>query len=356
MEGTSYDVGKMQGIMLKDDPEQYKFITSLPPGIHRKKYSTGAFRKVKDFFARYCPGINEEIRGTADALGVSDNDITYYCMAYSQVRQCSHVVVFPPLSTHVYAGHNYDLHPAFNDLRLCTTRVKGHYTHIGFSEDFFGRTEGINEQGLCITTSRSGDNWSGRDEGFLYHAVVRTVLDLCKTVDEALEIVQQVPMADCQNFIISDSSGGGALVEIAGVKRSVKKSDQNEEPFLCATNHFTLPEMIHVAKPRWHSVIRYKTLENRLKITHVKKDTIREILSDPMPKGVCCQHYASLLGTLWSTIFDVTDINVEICFGTPHKNTWHVFGLHDPVGLTTYMATLYNEPADPIIWKKMPPV
>jgi len=137
-------------------------------------------------------------------------------MAYSKVRQCSHFVVFPPLSIRVYAGHNYDLHPAFNDLRLCTTRVKGHYTHIGFSEDFFGRTEGINEQGLCITTSRSGDNWSAKGEGFLYHAVVRTVLDLCTTVDEALEIVQHVPMADYQNFIISDSSGGGALVEIAG--------------------------------------------------------------------------------------------------------------------------------------------
>ena len=93
LEGTSFNVENMQGIMLKDDPEQYKFITSLPPGIHQKKYSTGALKKVKDFFARYCPGINEEIRGTADALGLSDNDITYYYMAHSRVRQCSHFVV-----------------------------------------------------------------------------------------------------------------------------------------------------------------------------------------------------------------------------------------------------------------------
>lgn len=356
LKGTSYDVGEMQGHMLKDDPGQYRFITSFPPGMIRKKYSKGEFREVKDFFAEYCPGINEEIEGTADALSVSDENITYYYMAHSRAQHCSHFVVLPPLSKdHVYAGRNYDLHPAFNDLRLCTTHVKGHYAHIGFSEDFFGRTEGMNEQGLCITTSKSG-NRSSKDEGFLYHAVVRTLLDRCKTVGEALETIQQVPMADYQNFIIIDRHGEAALVEIAGSKKGVKKIGQNSESkFLCATNHYTLPETIHFDRgPRLHSVIRYKTLETRLKnIPHVKKDTIREILSDPMPKGACCHHYANFLGTLWSMVFDVTDINVEICFGTPHRNTWRLFGLHDPVGLTTYAATLCNDSADPMMWKKV---
>jgi predicted choloylglycine hydrolase len=170
LEGTSYDVGKMQGHMLKEDPEQYRFITSLPPGMTHKKYSKDEFRKVKDFFAKYCPGINEEIKGTADVLGVCEKDITYYYIARSRAQHCSHFAILPSISNngHMYAGHNYDLHPALSDLRLCTTRVKNHYSHIGFSEDFFGRTEGINEKGLCRLKAKCFETLHERREKTIF--------------------------------------------------------------------------------------------------------------------------------------------------------------------------------------------
>ena len=359
VEGTSYDVGKLQGHMLKEDPEQYKFITSLPPGINQKKYSKSEFKKIKDFFTEYCPGINEEIKGTADALGAVEEDITYYYMGHSRGQHCSHFAVLSPISEdgHTYAGRNYDLHPACNDLRLCTTHVKGYYSHIGFSEDFFGRTGGMNEEGLCITTSLAAEKRGSVNGGFRYHAVVRTVLDRCKTVDEAVEIIQQIPISDYQNFIVTDCHGESALVEIACSKKCVNQIDQNSQTtFLCATNHYTLPEMIQWnTGPKQHSVIRYKTIEKRLKgaIPQVSRGALVNILSDPFPEGVCCQHYSGFLGTLWSVIFDVTDIKAEICFGTPHKNEWRSFGLDTPPGITKYTTTLVNKPADPAIWRKV---
>ena len=35
-------------------------------------------------------------------------------------------------------------------------------------------------------------------------------------------------------------------------------------------------------------------------------------------------------------IFDLTDINVEVCFGAPTHNDWHKFTLDDPVGVKEY--------------------
>ena len=38
--------------------------------------------------------------------------------------------------------------------------------------------------------------------------------------------------------------------------------------------------------------------------------TARGILSDLYPQGVCCHHYTDFLGTLWSAVFDLTDLKV----------------------------------------------
>ena len=56
-------------------------------------------------------------------------------------------------------------------------------------------------------------------------------------------------------------------------------------------------------------------------------------------------------------IFDVTDATVEICFGAPssERNVWHSFGLWDPVGETTYMAHLPDEPTEEGFWERLPP-
>ena len=107
------------------------------------------------------------------------------------------------------------------------------------------------------------------------------------------------------------------------------------------------------------SVTRYKTIESRIgsAAPYVNKETIRGMLSEPMPEGVCVHHYSDGLGTLWSMIFDVTDATVEICFGAPssERNSWRSFGLQDPIGVTEYKAHLSDEPAAPDIWRRLPP-
>jgi len=78
---------------------------------------------------------------------------------------------------------------------------------------------------------------------------------------------------------------------------------------------------------------------------------------EPFPHGLCLHHYAQGMGTLWSTIFDVTETAVDVCFGAPssEKNQWRSFGLQDPIGITEYQAHLPDEVADPGFWERMSP-
>jgi predicted choloylglycine hydrolase len=235
---------------------------------------------------------------------------------------------------------------------LCTTRVTGKASHIGFSEDIFGRAGGINENGLCATTT------STVGDGFEYHAVVRTILDRCKTVDDALVVIDSMPTSHYHNYLVADRLGHGVLVELAPSHKSIKQFTlSSEDMFLISTNHYTQPDMLQFDTNRMmHSVIRYKTIKTHLEdeIHQINNETIRKLLSEPMPRGVCCHHYEDFLGTLWAMIIDLKSNKIEVCFGAPSSNEWRQFGLSDPVGLTEYSAILPYEPANSEIWRKLP--
>jgi hypothetical protein len=327
---------------------------------------------------KYCPGIGEEIQGAADAFGVPVEEIAFLGgknkeNGFSPIpvgdeivtrgSHCSHFVVLPSASEdgRLYAGQNEDCGLGDLDLRLCTTRVQGKAAHIGFSDMIFGRVQGMNEHGFCVTTSWGAPGVWLKGEGLPYFAVVRILLDRCQTVDEALEVIAGLPIAWCTNYIVADRGGEAALVEVAYAHRGVRRiGPESREQFLCATNHYTLSAMRPYDTGRMRqSVERYGIITSRLKsaIPHVSKDAVRGILSEPLPEGVCLHHYSSRLGTLWSMVFDVMDTSVDICFGAPSstRNAWHTFGLQDPVGVTEYRAHLPDESAPPGFWKRLPP-
>jgi predicted choloylglycine hydrolase len=380
LEGTSYQVGWQQGVKLKNDPERASFLT--PPLPFLDAYSRREARRALDYVERYCPGLREEIQGAADGFGVPVEEIAFLGgknketgsssipvhEAASGTRQrrggnhCSQLAVLPSATQdgHLYAAQNTDFLPGDLDLRLCTTRVHGKPAHIGFSDMIFGRSVGMNEHGLCVTTSWGAPMMWPPCEGLPYFAVVRALLDRCRGVDEALQALANMPVAWCTNVIVSDRSGVAALIEVGGEDRAMRRiGEESSEQFLCATNHFTFPELhAYSAKRRRESLARRQTITARLEngVPQVDREMIRGLLSEPFPQGVCLHHYAAGLGTLWSTIFDVTGITLEVCFGAPssERNSWHSFRLQDPVGVVEYEGHLPDQPAKPGFWDYVP--
>jgi predicted choloylglycine hydrolase len=384
VEGTPYTVGRLQGEFLKDDPERVKYLTPTLPFLAR--YSEREAQRALEYLDKYCPGIGEEIQGAADAFGVPVQEIAFLGGKsredgsspipvdgpMSGSRQalggshCSQFAVLPFATEdgHLYVGQNTDCGLDDLDLRLCTTRVQGKAAHIGFSDMIFGRTGGVNEHGFCVTTSWGAPGVWLEGEGLPYFAVARALMERCQCVDEALDVLADMPIAWCTNFIVADRRGEAALVEVAyahrGVKRIRQGASDGRDAFLCATNHYTLPSMMAYDSARMRqSVARCKTIVSRMNsaVPGVTKDEMRAVLSEPMPEGVCLHHYSSGLGTLWSTIYDVTDARVEVCFGAPSsaRNSWHAFGLGGRAGVTEYRAHLPDEPTYPGFWERLPP-
>ena len=110
----------------------------------------------------------------------------------------------------------------------------------------FGLYDGLNSQGLCITTSGGGAYSAPivNKKGISNTLAVRALLENCKDVKEALEKLKKMPVIHTQNYLLCDKSGHIALVEGIDCKYDVRELTlESEEQYLCSTNHPTLPKM-----------------------------------------------------------------------------------------------------------------
>ncbi len=359
LEGTAYEVGKMQGEILKNDREMRariegaisSFLSQL--GVSKdgkpdlKTMGFHDFEELQAFFEEYCPGLNEEMQGFADSMGVEISEVPFYGATYYVPKNCSQVAVLSSVTDdeHVYVGRSYEWAYTEEDLRLCTTRVKGKAKHIGFSTFLFGRADGLNEHGVSVTFTGGGIfGVPQKQQGFQSYLVIRSILDCCESVDDAMGLVQKMPISGFFNLLIADRSSNAVLVEFADGTRDIKRINKNsEDKCLFSTNHYTLPRTMKsnelncgIIGQSWK---RYQLLASNLNTASVvKKEALRTILSKKFPKGLCDHYYSEAFGTVWSLIFDLTSIKADICFGAPTHNKWHSFALNEPSGVKEYPA------------------
>lgn len=353
LKGDAYQIGKIQAEAVKHIPELVGFLRS-----GAGKFSPQQFEKVTTQMEHFCPGINAEMEGFADGLGIPLADLVYSSYTYLPKGKCSHFALLPSRTEEgrTLIGRSYEFGVETEDLRLCTVQANDKFAFIGSSLIFFGFTEGMNEHGLVVTMSAGGMP-SGLEpgmrapiqDGFQFWFVIRSVLERCKTVDEAVRLIKEIPTCGNPNLIVADKSGEAALIEIFGPHKGVKKIDSlSSEQMVCSTNHFTLPDMMDYRDPVWvNSKTRYDAIQSRLGSTQkVNRQNLKSLLSDEYPKGLACHFYEEWFGTLRSMIFDPQAGDIEMCFGSPVDGVWHHINFNSPMNSYPIQLPLEKMPPD----------
>ncbi len=156
-----------------------------------------------------------ELAGTYDALveAVGGGDI--------EARFLSHWCP-PPLATACSLGvwpggpnvlvRNYDF-----PLQQCDTTVLASVWHgprvLAMSDCLWGAVDGINEHGLAVAIAFGGRRVVG--PGFGIGLVVRYVLEVARSVAEAIELLARLPVSMAYNVGLIDRLGHGAIVAVA---------------------------------------------------------------------------------------------------------------------------------------------
>ena len=353
LKGSSYDSGWKLGELLKANENFIKFLTSGK--FDKNKSGFEDFDEILSIYNKYCPGINDEIQGFADKVDCSVESVIYYHYSVDFQSNCSHFVVLPSITAnnHLYVARSYEWNYNEEDRLLCTTKLDGKMGHIGFSMLLFGRYEGLNSHGLCITTSGGGAYTApiSNKKGISNTLAVRALLENCKNVKEALGNLIKMPVIPTQNYLLCDKSGHIALVEGIDCKFDVKELTlESQEQYLCSTNHPTLPKMTQYYKylhkwlksnsPMRHTLITNTIQQNKPEITPAN---IKSLLSTEIPNGLCAYYHSGSFGTVWSMVFDLTLDKVDICFGPPSHNKWHNFSVDKPDTGSRYPAIFVDK-------------
>ncbi|MBJ8151706.1 C45 family autoproteolytic acyltransferase/hydolase [Bacillus cereus] len=327
LKGSYYETGKQQGEFVKQNPYL------IPQFIHEENIiSNNHWTESRNILNKHCPGINEEIEGFCEVLKIPSKNMMYYYQTLLKAG-CSHCAVLPKKTDleHTYVLRNYDLSPVIDDMRFCSTHVEGAYAHSGFSTQYFGRTEGINEHGLSVTFSVCGQpvgNIAGLRKpmvnGLQCFAVIRLLLEKCKNVQEAKSLIEEIPIASNINLIAADPLNA-AHIEIFDGHKSTTTIDGDNQAFIVSTNYAVSSSIQKLNNRKLEqSTKRYHVLHEHLnRCEQVSIESLKKLVEEEYPIGLSVHNYEECFGTLHSVLFDLHDRTMNICFGSPLLNDWY---------------------------------
>lgn len=356
LEGSHYEIGRQMAVLLG------KEALHVGPIEH---ITDKDIEEALTLYDTYCPGLTEELRGFSEENGIPLRDNLFTWMSYL-VPRCSSIALLPQHTEngHVLLARNYEFGIEEEDFHVYRIAPKGKYAHVGGSIIEFGRTEGINECGLAVSMSSCGFPVSNIPamrapaiKGLNFFAVLRTLLDNCKDVTEALEMVRKMPIAYNINLIMADRSQRIALVETMNGEMAVQTAGGDNEPsFLCATNHIAINSFQNREPMAMrNSLVRYDTLRRFVHFNDkISEPQIKAFLQTKYPEGMTAWHFSDWFGTVKSVVIDVNEGRFSICWGGRAENGWEDFYVDRKIGNRSKEIEVQNEPGNKEFFEFIP--
>lgn len=272
LSGSPYAMGYAHGLAYRDDIRRYtleRVALAGSPG-----WTGGLGMDGAEVLAlaeacvveheRYAPDLMEEVRGTADATGLSVAELVitngftdFVDVVYAQARQrlltpltaddCTAFLV-PDSRTadgHGFFGQTWDMHDDSTEfVILLRGRPDDGPGYLAFSITGCLGMIGMNDAGIAIGIN----NLLGGDGqvGVTWPFVVRKALQQTE-IDAALACITEAKLAGAHNYMIFDAHGRGYNVEAMSTHCEV--TQLNGEPIV-HTNHCLIPPTIQRSRPR----------------------------------------------------------------------------------------------------------
>ncbi|MFW9905651.1 MAG: C45 family autoproteolytic acyltransferase/hydrolase, partial [Candidatus Thorarchaeota archaeon] len=193
-----------------------------------------------------------------------------------------------------------------------------------------------NEKGLGIFISNGGAfAYPLTNRGFGLGVFVRAILEQCASIDQAIDLIKDLPVSFPYVFSIADQHGNAMRAEWLDGKHCIDiVNDSSECPYLCTTNHFLNPEMVPFNSYNdattngepflQNSMTRYNLLKEFVDNhkPNIDNKQLKQLFSQEYPNGPNAHFYQEGFGTMYSLVTDLTELSVEICFGPPKYNEW----------------------------------
>lgn len=223
--GSHYDFGVYQGTLLKQSPllknreTMYKRFT--------QKFTVDA-PQIKHLLNTYAPHLTDEIEGLAYALDFTEKQAMLHFAGYYANSKSGCSITTNPR----YMIRNYDNAPSSYDGRFVFfAPTDSGFASMGPTMQVTGRMDGLNEKGLAIGYNFVNSKNNG--DGFVCNMIGRILLERCASVDDAIELLHDIPHKHSFNYVLLDAAGNAKIVEASPRHIAVREHT-------ACTNHFTI--------------------------------------------------------------------------------------------------------------------
>ena len=296
--GSHYDFGYMQGEKIKDS---LTVINRENQWKVRKPRFIIEIEEAKQVISHFVPGVWDELLGLQDALEWPMEKVLQEFGGYrlDYVRSGCSI-----LTGQDYFIRNYDYHPKTYEGRYVIFQPTDQgYASIGPSQRGTGRMDGMNEKGLVI-----GYNFMNRKkpgDGFICCMIGRIIVESCANVEEAVEMLKEIPHRHSFTYVVYDRSGKTFAVETSPRGVEVRRTN-------ACTNHFEI--MKHENR---HHLVDSK---RRLEIMKGQQDKLSDAydafrLLNDTDQGIFSDLYSSWAGTIHTSAYLPRNMKAWIALG-----------------------------------------
>lgn len=193
------------------------------------------------------------------------------------------------------------------------------------TSSFINGEEGLNVKGLAVAMTFVLTRIEDIRPGFNSVFIVRYLIEKAGNVDEALEMLNDLPLASNANILLADKSGKMVVVECSPFEKKIRNpiNLENGSKVICTVNSFTSPYMKKYewnGEDTYYSDERYNTVIEAIK--SYRNENIIEYLQNLLKGkyGFMCQYEKRLnFETVWSSIFDLNMLKIYRAEGDPRR-------------------------------------
>ena len=271
-------------------------------------------------YEKHYPEIIVEIDNLAKGLKVEEKILfALFFSMYAIVpgSHCSCIAVRD--EENVFLGRNSDFYIHMKDLN-------SHFIYDGYygnSTAFLELEDGRNKAGLAIgfTSVFPYNPKPGLNSGL----ILRLLLEKADSVKSAIEILESIPIASSQTYMLADKSRHIAYVECSSEHMKVMEYKESRH-YLISTNRFILPRMQPCSiavDDDWNAEARHESIEAvLLRSSSWSLDTIRASLISASSYDITTGH-----DTVWSILEDMNAEQSCLCEGNPSRDDFHMVNL-----------------------------
>ena len=247
LNGTATELGQSYGKQLSK-PIHYLFDHYLKPYFTSEMQRFLALTAASGFETKLSPEHREEVKALAKQTELDEREmmLAQCFLDLSPMTACSTITLPAEASPDHVArfGRNLDfasMNVADKQTVIMIYRPAGRYQFAAVSwPGLIGVLSGMNEYGLTLANMEV-DRSAGLPVAMPYTLLYRTVLERCRTVNEAIHLLETTPRQTANNLMLMDAAGDRAVVEITPEAIVVRRGKEGSS--LISTNHQRAQDM-----------------------------------------------------------------------------------------------------------------